>query len=168
MCLMMIADRIPPGVVAQIERHHGRFEAEGGGLWRGEIAGLTLRGVETRAAYAGGPTEKLLYIFSRPFLKDPAAILPLDEEEKHIYNLLYQQVEQLRRSPRLMAKEKDEIEVLANNFKDALQETIELLGREKVLARYTPAQRVEGLTLEQRLAGLTPEQLEELAKKLRH
>src|SRR6185436_8662517 len=42
LCLMVVCDRIPPGFVKQVERHHGTLTSVGGGLWRGEIAGLLL------------------------------------------------------------------------------------------------------------------------------
>ena len=93
LCLMVIADRIPPSFPEQIQRFGGRFEPQGSGLWRGDVGRLTLHGVETRAALEGGPTEQLLYAFSRAFLKDPLGQkMPLDDEDLRVYTALYEQI----------------------------------------------------------------------------
>lgn len=60
LCLMVVADRIPSGFVRQVERHRGTFAPLGGGLWRGELNGFSLHGVETREAFRRSPTERLL------------------------------------------------------------------------------------------------------------
>jgi hypothetical protein len=72
LCLMVVSDRITPGFVEQVERLRGHFSPAGQGLWRGELSGAALHGVETGAAARSGPTERLLYAFSRAFLTDPS------------------------------------------------------------------------------------------------
>jgi hypothetical protein len=62
-CLMVVADRIAPGFVEQIARHDGRFAQVGQGLWKGELAGFALHGVETYDASRSGSSERLLYAF---------------------------------------------------------------------------------------------------------
>ena len=47
LCLMVIADRIPPTFVDQVARLKGSFTQVGKGLWQGELAGAVLHGVET-------------------------------------------------------------------------------------------------------------------------
>jgi hypothetical protein len=59
-CLMVICDHIPSGFVKQVERMGGTFEPIGAGLWRGKMAGLLMRGIETRVAYRTDPSEHLL------------------------------------------------------------------------------------------------------------
>jgi hypothetical protein len=54
LCLMVVCDRIVPGFVEQIERLRGTLAPQGAGLWRGEIAGMMLHGVETREACRAG------------------------------------------------------------------------------------------------------------------
>lgn len=165
MCLMVIADRIPPGFVEQIERLQGSFTQVGKGLWRGEIAGAFLHGVETGKAAQRGPTEQLLYAFSRAFLEDPCGGLPLDEEARKVYSLLLNQVEQFR---------KIRGEVVMKDYELAKISLDELLqpAVERRLQELTLEERTAGLTPEQRTAGLTPEQLvarltpEQLAKTL--
>jgi hypothetical protein len=146
-CLMVICDHIPVGFVRQIEKMGGTFEALGAGLWRGKMAGLLLRGIETRLAYRTGPSEHLLYTFSRAYLSDPEALLPLDSEEARVYTLLYQQVEQFRKQRGTMAIRDNE----------AAQKSYEEVIAE-IVAQLPPAQRLAGLAPEQRLAGLAPEQ----------
>ena len=169
MCLMVMADRIPASFVARLEQMRGTFESVGNGLWRGELAGLSLHGVELREAYKTGPSERLLYIFTRAFLRDPGAIFlmeGLDEEDVCMYNLLYQHVHQLRRDPATMnLKDMSLIEQNMARFRKdyfahhaSMEERFEGLTPEEVLAGFTPEQRFAGLTPEQRFAGLTPEQ----------
>jgi hypothetical protein len=99
LCLMVVCDRVPPAFVQQVEKHGGALVEQAGGLWQGQIAGFVLHGVETRQVLRRqGRTERLLYAFSRAFLKNPAALLPMDVEEQTVYSWLYQQVEQFRRA----------------------------------------------------------------------
>ncbi len=156
-CLMVLCDRIPTGFVAQIERMGGTFEAVGGGLWQGKMAGMLLRGVETREAYRASPSEQLLYTFSRGYLTAPNRLLPLDEEDVRVYTLLGQQVEQLRRKQGSMAMR--DIEAAQKSYEEVLAELVKKL---------TPEQRLAGLTPDQILAALSPEALEQLASKLKH
>ena len=155
-CLMVICDHIPVGFVKQVERMGGTFEALGAGLWRGKMAGLLLRGIETRVAYLTGPSEHLLYTFSRAYLSDPEALLPLDAEETRVYTLLYQQVEQFRRQRGTMAIR--DIDAAEKSYDEAVADMVKLLPPERLAKVLTRAQIVEALTLEERLAGLAPEQ----------
>lgn len=75
-CLMVVADRVTPGFVEQIARHDGRFAQVGQGLWKGELAGFALHGVETYDASQSGSSERLLYAFSRAFITDPQGARP--------------------------------------------------------------------------------------------
>jgi hypothetical protein len=167
LCLMVIADRIPPSFVEQIERLQGSFRQIGKGLWRGELAGAFLHGVETGEAAQRGPTERLLYAFSRGFLKDPRGGLPLDEEARRVYALLQNQVEQFRKSRGETAMK--DYELAKMSLSELLQPTVERLAQEepeKLAKMLTPEQRVAGLTPEQRVAGLTPEQLTKMLEAL--
>ena len=160
LCLMVVSDRITLGFVEQVERLGGCFTKVGQGLWRGELAGAVLHGVETGEASQRSPTERLLYTFSRAFLTDPRGGLPLDEEAQRVYVLLQNQVEQFRRTRGATAMK--DYELAKMSLKELLQPTLERLAREEpeTLAKaLTPEQRVAGLTPEQRVAGLTPEQL---------
>jgi hypothetical protein len=155
---MVVCDRIPAGFVEQVERQRGRFASVGGGLWRGEMAGFLLHGVETCDACRASPREHLLYAFSRAFLTNAAGFPPLDEEGREVYALIYQQVEQFRRRRGDMAIR--DREALKKSYEAALKE---------FLAQMPPEERLKGLTPEQianalppdkgRLAGLTPEQI---------
>ncbi|WP_437611799.1 hypothetical protein WMF20_07120 [Sorangium sp. So ce834] len=156
LCLMVIADRIPAGFARQVERHRGSFAPVGGGLWRGELNGLLLHGVEAREACRQSPTEHLLYMFSRAYLKGAGQILPLDPEEARVYNTLYQQVEQFRRQRGTMAMK--DYELARHSYEEVLEQMLAQLPPERLLAKLTPEQRLEGLTPEQRFEGLTPEQ----------
>jgi hypothetical protein len=155
-CLMVICDHIPIGFVKQVEKMGGTFEAIGGGLWRGKMAGLLLRGIETRVAYRTGPSEHLLYTFSKAYLNAPEGLLPLDAEEARVYTLLYQQVEQFRKQRGTMAIR--DIDAAQKSYQDVLEEMVELLPPERRLRGLAPEQRLAGLAPEQRLAGLAPEQ----------
>jgi hypothetical protein len=160
LCLMVIADRIPPSFVEQVERLQGSFRQVGKGLWRGELAGAYLHGVETGEASQRGPNERLLYAFSRSFLKDPRGGLPLDEEARKVYALLQNQVEQFRKLRGETAMK--DYELAKMSLAELLQPTVERLAQEepeKLAKMLTPEQRVAGLTPEQLAKMLTPEQL---------
>jgi hypothetical protein len=169
------ADRIPAGFVEQVERQRGRFTPIGGGLWRGEIAGFLLHGVETGDAYRTSPSEHLLYTFSRAFLSNAAGFPPLDDEEREVHTLIYQQVEQFRRRRGDMAIR--DREALKKSYEKAMAEFLARTPLEKLLEGRTPEELLAGLTPEQlaklltsdeALNALPPEAREELRKKLVH
>ncbi|HSN98431.1 MAG TPA: hypothetical protein VLS89_09035 [Candidatus Nanopelagicales bacterium] len=157
LCLMVVCDRIPTSFVEQVKRHKGAFDPLGEGLWRGELAGFPLHGVETREACRRSPTERLLYAFSRAYLTDPEAILPLDPEEVGVYHSLYQQVEQFRRKRGAMAIK--DYEAAQLSYEEVLEQMVE---------RLPPEKRLRGLTAEEILKAIPPEVREQLAKKLEH
>lgn len=143
LCLMVVSDRITASFVEQVARLQGRFERIEKGIWRGELAGAALHGVETRDAAQRSQTEQLLYAFSKVFLTDPRGVLPLDEESRKVYALLQNQVEQFRKL-RGPASMKD-YELARISLDELLQPLVE--------------KRLQEMPSEQRLAGVTPEQL---------
>jgi hypothetical protein len=167
LCLMVVADRIPPAFVEQMERLQGSFTHVDKGLWRGELAGAVLHGVETGPASERGPTERLLYAFSRAFLRDPRGGLPLDKEERKVYALLQNQVEQFRKIRGETAMK--DYELAKISLEELLLPAVERMAQEepeKLARMLPPEQLVKALTPEQRLAGLTPEQLAEALEAL--
>jgi hypothetical protein len=167
LCLMVIADRIPPAFVEQINRLQGSFTQMDKGLWRGELAGAVLHGVETGPASERSPTERLLYAFSRAFLNDPRRGLPLDEEARKVYALLQNQVEQFRKLRGDTAMK--DYELAKISLAELLQPAFERMAQEepeKLARMLPPEQLAKALTPEQRLAGLTPEQLAEALEAL--
>jgi hypothetical protein len=168
LCLMVVCDRISPAFTRQVEKHSGGLVEQADGLWQGKIGGFVLHGVEARQAYRRDRTERLLYAFSRAYLSDAAALLPMDPEEQTVYTWLHQQVEQYRRDRGAMALK--DFEALDKSFEQVVQEFMEKLPVEKLqglMGKLTPEQRLHGLAPEERLRGLTPEELEQL-KRLLH
>jgi hypothetical protein len=178
LCLMVVCDRIPASFVRQVERHKGTLTPLGQGqegLWRGEISGFRLHGVEARHACRKDPTERLLYAFSRAYLTVPEGILPLDPEEAGVYAALYQQVEQFRRTRGAMAMK--DYDLAQQSYEEVLDQLFERVPTEKRIRGLTPEQRMAGLSTAQRIAGLPPEEIldalppevrELLAKKSEH
>jgi hypothetical protein len=156
MCLMVVAERIPVAFVQQVQRMAGVFDSAGNGLFRGHLCGMTLHGVELREAYKSGPSERLLYLFTRAFLKDPGPIKLLDTDETTVYRLIREHVHQLGRS-RATIDMKD-LDLAVKTYDDALIELIASATPAQRVAKLTPEQRLAGLAPEQRLAGLAPEQ----------
>lgn len=168
MCLMFVAERIPAAFVERIERFQGFFVPIGNGLWQGQLAGLPLHGVELKDAYKAGPSERSLYVFTRAFLKDQRALVlknKLDAEEILVYQLLVEHVQQLYKDPQTMHLKdfdlakltlEDAYRIVASRA--SIKDRLHGLTPEEVLATYTP---------EQRVAGLTADELEHLAKQLR-
>jgi hypothetical protein len=155
-CLMVVADHITPGFAEQITRHDGRFAQVGQGLWKGELAGFALHGVETYDASRSGSSERLLYAFSRAFITDPQGGPPLDEETRRVYTLLQAQVEQFRKARGSAAMKY--YEMMQRSLEELMEPVLEAMPAEKRLQGLTPEKRLQGLTPEQRLQGLTPEQ----------
>jgi hypothetical protein len=148
MCLMVVADRIPKTFVEQVKRMGGEFASVGGGLYKGRLGGLPLHGVELREAHKAGPSERLLYMFTCAFLNDHGPIKLLDMEEKAVYRLLCEHVQQLRGNRATM--DMKDLDIAANSYDDGLIDLISIA---------TPEQRLAGLAPEQRLAGLAPDQV---------
>ena len=138
----------------------------GQGLWKGELAGFVLHGVETYDASRSGSSERLLYAFSRAFITDPQGGPPLDEEARRVYTLLQAQVEQFRKARGATAMKY--YEMMQKSLEELMEPVLEAMPIEKRLRgltpeqlreRLTPEQLRERLTPEQRLQGRTPEQL---------
>jgi hypothetical protein len=163
---MVIADRISKSFVKQVERMGGSFVRGRNGLWRGRLAGLPLHGVELSKAYKAGPSERSLYMFTRAFLKDPRALVrmkELDEEELHVYCLLYQHVEQFRRNP--MTMDLKDLDLANKKLRKVYLEIAESMTLEERLKGLTPEQRFAGLTPEQIAAALPPEAVALIVRK---
>jgi hypothetical protein len=193
MCLMFVAERMPPAFVEQIHQLGGTFVPTGNGLWQGQLAGFTLHGVELRDASQAGSSELLLHMFTRAFVQDPLADrFPerLEQNELDMYDRLCQYIQQLRKDPATMhtkdldtaekslaaarkrliahAPVEDRLEGLTAEERIAglrPEERIAGLRPEEVFARYAPEERIAGLTPEQLAAALSPEVLEFLAQK---
>jgi hypothetical protein len=160
------------------ERLRGKFAEVSGGLWRGEIAGMTLHGVETAEACQASPSEHLLYAFSRAFTTAPREFPSLDAEEHQVYSLLYQQVEQFRRSRGDMAVR--DFEALTKSYDEATASFLATVPAKQRLAGLSAeevAQAIEvaatRLSVEQiakaveaATTRLSPAEREELKKKL--
>ena len=157
MCLMVVADRIPNAFVKQIERMDGAFVAVGNGLYKGHLCGLPLHGVELREAYKTGPSERLLYMFTREFLHDHGPIKLLDTEEMSVYRLISEHVQQLRGNRATM--DMKDVDLAAKSYEDALIQLLATATPKQISAALAPEQRLAGLAPEQRLAGLAPEQI---------
>jgi hypothetical protein len=158
-CLMVLADSIPGSFVKQVERMEGSFAAVGSGLWRGRLCGFTLHGVELREACKHGPSERLLYLFTREFLKDPRALFrwnELDEEDIRVYRLLCRHVQQFRSNP--MTIDSKDLDVVTERLEKPYMKLLDDLTPEQRLAGLKPEQILAGLKPEQILAGLKPEQ----------
>jgi hypothetical protein len=158
---MVIADRIPPSFVDQVARLQGCLTHVGEGLWRGELAGAVLHGVEAGPASQRSPTERLLYAFSRAFLSDPRAGLPQDEESRKMYALLQNQVEQFRKIRGETAMK--DYELAKMSLEELLQPTIERMAEEE------PQKLAKILTPEQLtkiLEALPPEVREQIKQRL--
>ena len=160
LCLMVIADRLSPAFVKQVERLQGCFTQVDKGRRRGELAGAALHGVETGKAAERGSSEQLLYAFSRAFLEDPRGGLPLDEDARRVYALLWNQVEQFRKIRGATAMK--DYELAKMSMAELMQPTLERMVEEEPqkLARMIPPEElVKALTPEELAKALTPEQL---------
>ncbi|WP_437308549.1 hypothetical protein [Sorangium sp. So ce388] len=74
-----------------------------------------------------------------------------------MYNALYQQVEQVRRQRGTMAMK--DYELARQSYEEVLEQMLAQLPPEKLQARLTPEQRLAGLTPEEMVAQLPPEKL---------
>jgi hypothetical protein len=169
LCLMVVCDRITPGFVEQVARLQGHIAQVGKGLWRGELAGAVLHGVETGKASERGPSERLLYAFSKAFLKNPRGSLPLDEEGRRVYSLLRDQVEQFRKIRGATAMKDYEImqmsweelfgPILERMARDRPEQLAKILTPELLAQTLPPEHLAQALPPEHLAQALTPEQL---------
>lgn len=167
-CLMVVADRITRSFLDQAKRcgvDLTETETESG-IWRGKGCGFVMHGVETGKASGQGPSEHLLYTFSRAFLADPTRNRPVDEEERRVYHWLYQQVQQFKQARGPMAV-KD-----VATFEEGWMQMLDSISAEhpefvaRTLAHASPAKRLEGLGVDDVLEGLSPDLLEALKRRL--
>ncbi len=167
-CLMFVAERMPPSVIERIWQLGGTFMPVGNGLWQGQLSGFSLHGVELRHASQAGSSERLLGLFTRAFVQDPQASRfteGLDQNELDMYDRLCQHIRQLRRDPATMhSKDLDTAEkslagVLKRLIVNApIEDRLEGLRPSEVFERYSPEERIAGLRPEERIAGLRPEE----------
>lgn len=178
-CLMVVADRIPASFLAQLQLCGGELIENEHGLWRGRAGRFVLHGVETSKA---AEVDRLLFSFSRGFLAHPEAVRRLDREEASVYIWLYQQVEQFKRARGTMAtKDNEEFQKAQHEALKSLvsmlsaeerlaglpaKSLVGMLSAEERLAGLPAAERLAGLSSDELLAGLSPEQLEELKRRL--
>jgi hypothetical protein len=159
MCLMFVAERMPPAFVEQIYQLGGTFAPIGNGLWQGQLAGFTLHGVELRDASQAGSSEQLLHLFTRAFVKEPRADRfsgRLEQKELDMYDRLCQHIQQLRKDPATMHIK--DLDTAENSVAGALQRLIARVPVEARLEGLTPEERIAGLRPEERIAGLRPEE----------
>jgi hypothetical protein len=165
LCLMVVCDRLTPSFLSQVALCQAELAEVTPGIWRGAFGGFVLHGVETSKACRQGPSEHLLFPFSRAYLESPAAFSPLDQRDLMVYLWLYQQVEQFRRARGAMAVK--DIDALQKSFVEMLGDMIDQVPLELRLHGLAPKERLAGLKPEEVVAGLSPEELEQL-KRLLH
>lgn len=149
-CLMVVCDQIPDTFVKQVERLGGSFVPSGNGLYHGALAGFALHGVQTRDAFQTAPSERLLYSFSRRFVRDHGPLPPLDQEEVSVYILLWQQVEQFRRMRGTMALK--DLDKANESYAEVVAETFRKFP--ELLERLPAQVRIAGLEPREMLAGI--------------
>jgi hypothetical protein len=157
LCLMVICDHITPGFVKQVTRLQGHFDSVGNGLWRGELLGATLHGVETEEVSRNSPSDRLLYAFSRAFLTDPRGVLPLDEESRKVYALLQNQVEQFRKVRGETAMK--DYELAQISLEELLRPIVKRFTPEQLARTFTPEEIAKAFTPEEIAKAFTPEQI---------
>jgi hypothetical protein len=156
LCLMVVCDRLTPSFLSQVALCRAELAEVEPGIWRGGFGGFALHGVETSKAFQLGPSEHLLFPFSRAYLARPGAVQALAPEDRRVYLWLYQQVEQFKRARGAMAVK--DIDVLEKSFEEMLGEMMDQLPLELRLQGLNVEERLAGLKAEERLAGLKAEE----------
>jgi hypothetical protein len=163
-CLMVVADRLTRTFLSQAKRCRAELVETESGLWQGQLGGFALHGVETSKIAGLGSTERLLYLLSRAFLANPMGIQPLDPRDVKVYALLYQQVEQFKRARGAMAVK--DIDKFDRSFTETIQ-SLDPEVKKKLLSILITDGRLGGLTPEEVVSALSPEQREQF-KRLLH
>jgi hypothetical protein len=164
--LFTVAGRLTGEFQQQAERYRGTFHPVEAGVH--EVRGLdhVLYCIETEVA--GDPILRLL---SPRFLKDPVGLFGLlSEEEKAIFWMIHERIEQFRKDPQTALKYPDwkEIAMTEQEFTDRFlarlspEERLKGLPPEELLKRVPPEERLKGLSPEERLKGLSPEEMARL------
>jgi hypothetical protein len=99
--------------------------------------------------------EHLLYTVTPGMIADPGGVPALSAEESEVFCALLEHVVQLRhpRPGQRKRHTKDEERVVAS-FEQAMKAVLQRLPSEEVLRKYAPEQRLQGLTPEQLAATI--------------
>jgi hypothetical protein len=143
--LMAVAPHMTESLREQLGRRRGTATLLGPGTW--EVRGMDhlLYCIETEEV-----SDHVLHVFSRSFLRDPMAVVPLlTVEERAMVIEIFGDVKQFRQdqTARLRYADYDEVAMSLEQFMEALVE------------KFPPEIRVKGLAPEDRMKGLAPEEL---------
>lgn len=134
------------------------FQERGAGVWEVDGGLFPLWVVETdRLAQEG---ETVLALFSRIFLRDAKPIIERWKATGHtgVLHFILQQIEQFKSLGEEFAMQHKDAELMERTWEELL---------EAVLAAAPPELRLRGLSAEQRLEGLTVEELDQLQDELK-
>jgi hypothetical protein len=140
---IQVASRLTESYREMVKQHQGTLEGVEPGVY--EITGQEYKMYCIETEVAG---DHLLRLLSPLYLKDPSGLFALlSEEEKAIFYLIADRIEQFKQDPRVEQKYPD--------WKEIAMTTQEFM--EKMLSRMSPEQRLKGLSWEARLQGLPAE-----------
>jgi hypothetical protein len=152
--LRLVAPTLTPRFKGRFLELGGQLSYQGQGLSTGSLGPFALRVIETERIYEQ-EHEHLWFAFS-PSLVQRHRPPEFEQDERFLYQFLYQQVAQFRaKGDPLMYKDIDLAKV---SIEEALALMMNEMPPEIRLAGLAPEQRLAGLAPEQRLAGLAPEQ----------
>jgi hypothetical protein len=167
MSLRVVAPTLTPRFRAQLTALGGALVAsEVRGVHVGHLQGFALRVVETSVAWST-PGEHLLYAISPACLTAPAHTRGFDDTERDVYYRLLQGITQLSQDPRWKAIMKD-TSLVGETASQALRDLLAVIPLEQRLAGLAPEQVLAAVPPEQRLAGLAPEQLARVISEADH
>jgi hypothetical protein len=119
----------------------------------GHLQGFALRVVETSVAWST-PGEHLLFAISPACLTAPEHPRGFDDIERDVYDRLLQGITQLSQDPRWKAIMKD-TSLVGETASQALMNLLAVIPLEQRLAGLAPEQVLAAVPPEQRLAGLS-------------
>jgi hypothetical protein len=157
--LRVVASRLTPRFEEALSLLGCELTATAPGVHEGRLGVFPLRVVETVPVNAR-PGEHLLYTVTPGMLADPGGVPALSGEESEVFYALQEHVEQLRHPlPKMKRRHMKDADKVVESFEKAMVSILARMPPEQRLAGLTPEQVLRAYAPEQRLAGLTPEQV---------
>jgi hypothetical protein len=151
--LGILAATISPTFLARFHAHGAELTQTEPGIWEGIASGFPVFVLELSRVWAREEAERLWYVLTPAWRKDPSALKGLSEAQAVIYLKLFEQYRQAPHTGEEEMKSWQEFE------KQVLDRALARRPAEEIMSRYNPDERLQGLRPDERLQGLRPDEV---------
>ncbi|MFM7205028.1 MAG: hypothetical protein ACKO6N_30000 [Myxococcota bacterium] len=158
--LGLIGSSFGERVLKRVSGHGGRLEWVSQGVWEGHLGGSVLFGLETGELWEAGEHERLWYLLSPGFVREPERAKELTEMQRLVYIMMVDRLLSLSKEERMALTNyealKTEVEEIMARYMRGLplEKRLEGLPAEEVLKAYRPEEVLKAYRPEERLAGM--------------